>query len=309
MIKVNGKVVKCERFPDNTLNIKGDSSLRDGTVVITWNYENDAEYMVVGFLTKYYQAYGNRVSLFMPYVPNARMDRTENANDIFTMKYFGEMINALDFDKVIIMDAHSSVAVATINRCHFVQPDMLRMIALKEITEREHETPILFFPDEGAMKRYSKDLSDIPFAFGIKKRDWKTGKILGLEIMGLSPEMIKGKTILIQDDICSKGGTFYHAAKKLKEMGAANIYLLVTHCENNIHKGEFGENKVNLLATGLIKHVFTTNSIYNCAASDLITVVNVTVNYETECNCDKCCCDDMEDNGNEQKYDAAGRLL
>ena len=66
---------------------------------------------------------------------------------------------------------------------------------------------------------------------------------------------IEGKNILIVDDICSKGGTFYFSAKKLKELGAKNIYLHITHCENTIFDGE-------LLTSGLIKRIFTTDSIF-----------------------------------------------
>ena len=77
--------------------------------------------------------------------------------------------------------------------------------------------------------------------------------------------MIKGKNILIIDDICSKGGTFYYAAKELKEAGAANIYLYVTHCENTIHEGE-------LLNSDLIKHIYTTDSILT-KEHEKITVV------------------------------------
>ena len=65
----------------------------------------------------------------------------------------------------------------------------------------------------------------------------------------------KGKKILIVDDICSRGGTFYHSAKKMKELGAEEVYLYVTHCENTILEGD-------LLTSGLIEKVFTTNSIF-----------------------------------------------
>jgi ribose-phosphate pyrophosphokinase len=91
------------------------------------------------------------------------------------------------------------------------------------------------------------------YAFGIKKRDWNTGKILGLELM--NKEVVNGKDVLIIDDICSRGGTFYHSAKALKEAGAKNIYLYVTHCENTILDGD-------LLTSGLIEKVYTTNSIF-----------------------------------------------
>ena len=59
----------------------------------------------------------------------------------------------------------------------------------------------------------------------------------------------------IIDDICSRGGTFYHSAKKLKEHGANDIYLYVSHCENTILEGD-------LLKGDLIKRVYTTDSIF-----------------------------------------------
>ena len=104
------------------------------------------------------------------------------------------------------------------------------------------------------MKRYS-GMTDMRYVFGLKRRDWETGKIEGLDVIG-DAEMIVGKTILIVDDICSRGGTFYHSAKKLKELGADKIYLFVTHCENTILTGD-------LLSSGLVEKVFTTNSIFS----------------------------------------------
>ena len=115
------------------------------------------------------------------------------------------------------------------------------------------ENILMFYPDEGAMKRYSS-MFDCPYAFGIKKRDWATGQIQGLEVSG-QKELVEGSTILIVDDICSKGGTFYHSAKALKELGAGKIYLYISHCENTIFEGE-------ILKDDLIERVFTTNSIF-----------------------------------------------
>ena len=94
-----------------------------------------------------------------------------------------------------------------------------------------------------------------PSVFGIKNRNWETGNIEGLSVSG-NTELISNSNILIVDDICSKGGTFYHSANKLKELGAKNIYLFVTHCENTILEG-------NLLNGDLIKKVYTTDSLFN----------------------------------------------
>ena len=57
------------------------------------------------------------------------------------------------------------------------------------------------------------------------------------------------------DDICSRGGTFLYSAKALKALGAGDIYLYISHCENTILEGE-------VLTGEYITGVFTTNSIF-----------------------------------------------
>jgi len=300
MIKVNNRIVEINRFPDGTLNIKGDVNLAGTEVLISWHYANDAEFMTIAFLTKFYQAHECDVVLYMPYVPNARMDRVECAGDIFAMKYFGELINSLNFKAVWIEDPHSSVAYANINKVHFCNDaEWIERVVNTVIYLENGIRPIIFFPDEGAMKRYNNWFNGLDKAFAVKNRNWNTGAIIDLQILGISEHDIKDKPVIIRDDICSYGGTFYHTAKKLKEMGAGNIYVMVTHCEDNIHKGHFGEKEVNLLATGLIKTVFTTDSIYTFDSSAMVNVScgalypSEDVNNECENNvCNNCKCNE-----------------
>jgi ribose-phosphate pyrophosphokinase len=103
------------------------------------------------------------------------------------------------------------------------------------------------------MKRYSGDFQ-MPYAFGMKKRDWETGQILGLDLV--NKEAIIDKSVLIVDDICSRGGTFYHSAKALKAAGAKSVSLYVTHCEGTITTGDLAASD------GLVDHVYTTKSIF-----------------------------------------------
>jgi ribose-phosphate pyrophosphokinase len=127
--------------------------------------------------------------------------------------------------------------------------------------------PCIFFPDKGAMERYNS-MEDLLCIYGEKTRDWKTGIINGVEIKGVVDEnKIKNLPILIVDDICSKGGTFYHSALELKRYGFKNIYLYVTHCEPSIFTGDLYRNRKELC-----KMVFTTNSIIN-VSSDWIKIL------------------------------------
>lgn len=250
MITLNGKPVEIGSFPDGTILMK--QSDMDGIFAsINWRYENDREFLCLIYLVKHLRRLGFKViDLTMPYIPNARMDRVKNEEDVFTLKYFAELLNDLHLDSVSVLDPHSTVSEALINNLQIYTPRKYINEALDCI---ESDNMLMFYPDEGSMKRYS-GMIDLPYAFGIKKRDWKTGKIEGLHIAG-NVANIMGADILIVDDICSRGGTFLHSAKKLKEHGANKIYLYVSHCENTILEGE-------LLTSGLIEKAFTTDSIF-----------------------------------------------
>lgn len=256
MIKVDNKLVTQAHFPDNSLRIECEAmegfdlswmGMIPSVKKITWHYENDAELLTIICIRKHFA--NEDVILEMPYCPHARMDRVKNRNEFFTLKYFADVINSLNFSEVRIYDPHSNVCTALINNVSVTYPVNEVNKVLKEINS---DSIVAFYPDEGAMKRGTDYLSGA-YAFGIKKRDWNTGKILGLELM--NKEVVKDRDVLIIDDICSRGGTFYHSAKALKEAGAKNIYLYITHCENTILEGE-------LLTSGLIERVYTTNSIF-----------------------------------------------
>ena len=256
MIKFNGIEIEQGHFPDNTLMMKIEQEIYDSLdnnqiTLIEWFYENDAELFTLICLRRHFEDMD--MVLYMPYCPHARMDRVKNPEDVFTLKYFTEVLNSLNFKLVFCDDVHSNVAAALINNYHPIDPTHGNAKTVYEfLTDLSDENVIVCFPDEGAMKRYSESLG-VPYAFGIKKRDWETGKIKGLELM--NKELVAGKHVLIIDEICSRGGTFYYTAKALKEAGAKNVYLYVTHCEATMLKGD-------LPNSGLVEHVFTTKSIF-----------------------------------------------
>lgn len=253
MITLNYDIVKIDSFPDGTILMKCPKVPH---CTIRWTYENDREFLALIYLVKHLRSIGySEIVLDMPYIPNARQDRVKTQWDVFTLKYFAELLNSLNIDYVRVLDPHSSVSEALINNLIIQTPEKYITKVLNKLTfyGNTEKTPLMFYPDEGAMKRYS-GMVNLPYAFGIKKRNWETGKIEGLDVAG-SVDQIAGKDILIVDDICSRGGTFYHSAKKLKELGANDIYLYVSHCENTILEGD-------LLDGDLIKKVYTTDSIF-----------------------------------------------
>lgn len=252
MLQCNGEKIHIGHFPDGTLLMKEKAPT--GKAVIQWLFENNEEVVALHFFIQHLREKGiKKIELQMPYIPNARQDRVKGEEDIFTLKYFARLINAMELSKVTVLDPHSYVSEALIDRIEVQSPKKYVEKVIEELEKESGEQVLLFFPDEGACKRYASMFTR-PYIFGMKQREWTTGKIKGLEIMG-EPDKIKNRNILIVDDICSRGGTFLHSAKALKKLGAKQIYLYVSHCENTILKGE-------LLEGNLVEKVYTTNSIF-----------------------------------------------
>lgn len=258
MITVNNNLVEVNHFPDGTQVLKFPDhsntiiSSISGFCKVSWFYDSDEEIFTLYSVVDWLRRIGiETICLEMPYLPNARMDRIKDTSENFSLKVFAKMINSLGFSKVRVYNVHSNVSEALIDNILSVLPDndVSRCI-------EDYNPDVIFFPDEGACKRYSEldavKESDLPVAFGIKKREWKTGKILGLDVV--SDTDLKGKKVLIVDDICSAGGTFKFSAMKLKELGASDVALYISHCEDNIKNGD-------LLKTDLISKIYTTDSI------------------------------------------------
>ncbi len=239
-------------FPDGTFKIDIESWDFGAPTEIIWKYENENEFIQLFYIAEHFHSHGFfDFGLNMPYLPNARMDRVKADSEVFTLKYFCKMINTLGFSYVRAIDVHSSVGEALIDHICVETPEKYIRQTI-EMSGIDKAADYIFFPDEGSCKRYSSMFGEfLNIGFGIKKRDWKTGRIQGLDIHGDSP---KGKNVLIIDDICSYGGTVYHSALKLKELGCGDVFAYFSHCENSIAKGE-------LLKGDLIKGIFTTNSL------------------------------------------------
>ena len=254
MIKLNGNVIEQGRFPDGTLALKEiDLSLLSDNFVnwIDWLYDGDGEmFTIMSLVDVVKRNCSGKIYLRMPYLPNARMDRIKSNVENFALKVFTNWLNNIGFDMVVVDNVHSNVSNALVNNI----ADCLPESDINDILPK-YNFDVIFFPDEGACKRY-KDMNIIkqlglPIAFGIKNRDWKTGEIISLDVMGAD---VKDKNVLIIDDICSKGYTFYHSGRKLRELGASDVRLYITHCEDNIKNGL-------ILISDVISKVYTTDSI------------------------------------------------
>lgn len=268
MFLFNDHEIKVDHFPDGTQKIDLPFVTQSSdSQKIVWRYENESECMSLWYIAKHIRSMlpKSKLTLHLPYVPNARFDRTYYTQEVFTMKWFADFINSLNFDSVIVLDPHSSVSVALIDRVQVYYPVKQIKTVLDSIENNNHQ-PILYFPDAGAMKRYKHLFEGYYILYGEKNRNWETGEITGLTLRGCINEVkeLEKPVFLMIDDICSHGGTFYYSAKALKE-AFPNSYVnsWASHTENHFPTLQKAFDE------GLILNHFTTNSLY-CHTHDKI---------------------------------------
>lgn len=297
MVYLNSNPIAVTRYPDNTvkIDIPAKYLIQSRRHTIRWQYENDEEFMIVAFVKKHLDEYFAKmftpnnmkdVELVMDYIPNARMDRVKDDFEIFTLKHFASLINSLNFKCVSVFDPHSTVSEALFNNLVIKRNALVTTIThvvanmVKEFTDGRYEDLVIFYPDEGSQKRYHDNcmFDLIPF-FGNKIRDWKTGEIRGLTIethTDKSLDYLKGKSVLIIDDIISAGGTVYHSIKELEKYGVKNVCCYASHLENTMFTQE--QNKLRDMLfddNSIFKLLCSTDSLYNLGPQKNLKIIKI----------------------------------
>lgn len=230
MLEVNGINVVQGRFPNSEIDYNPDAldimkaDYQDKRFHFRFNLvfegnEDLANLVIVKNMLDSIAVCKKECSLLIKFFPYAQMDR-DMPSHLFSLKGVAKMINDLKFDYICVCDPHSNVLPGMLNNC------LCRYPVLTDIDFNNYD--LAFYPDNGAAKKYSEIIDGIPYRFGYKKRDLKTGEIIKYEILA-EKEDIEGKKVIIVDDLCMGGRTFKEAAKALKDLGASKVDMYVTH--------------------------------------------------------------------------------
>lgn len=198
-------------------------------------------------LVRYYFGKNVSISLDLSYLPYARYDRRMTKYDAHSLKVFGQMINNLNFDEVIVDDLHSSVPEGIINNLYerYKQHDAFGHI-MNHNNVGMYEYDYLIAPDNGAIKktRAISEKFNIPMLIAAKRRDEASGFTV-FDYLLLAGETTQDKTCIIPDDIIDGGATFVNLATELKlQYGFKSVDLFVTH--GLFSKGKKLENVDNI---------------------------------------------------------------
>lgn len=255
--KVNQKYsVNVMKFPGGEVGVNinsGSKSWQDGvadsvrSVELVAKIQNSDHLMAMFLATDairrvYTKA---KVSLVIPYFPYARQDRVCNDGEAFSVKVVAMLINAQDYESVTVVDPHSPVLIAALDKCKVVsQYDLFAKI------KQDWHNWTIVAPDMGAMKKcedFAKRVGAKAVVGFSKTRDLASGKITGMTALF---EVDANEQYLVLDDICDGGRTFIELVERMSWAG--HLELVVSH-------GIFSKG-VDLL-TSRFDRVYTSSSL------------------------------------------------
>lgn len=252
MLLVNNKPITTGKFPNNETYVDFDELKEldpEKTHEISMRFESNDDLILLLLLKRSMDDMGFRhVTLCCPYLPYSALDRTEGKRCL-GVKYIGSLINSLNFDSVSVLEAHSDVALAVVDRIKNTNysEEIVEKAAQRLINSGVNQNSILLvFPDSGAEKRYkalkNKFSQWVSFQ---KKRRFADGK---LDRPILSDQQLSGDqvtTALIVDDLCRGGRTACLVAQEVSEKfpTITSCFLCVTHTEESVYTGPILSDK------------------------------------------------------------------
>jgi ribose-phosphate pyrophosphokinase len=252
---------KISKFPDGqqTVDLIGDYSGENLTNVVIYSRLNsfrDLELIICAT-----QAIRNlsdcTIALYVPYFLGARSDRKFQIGGVNYLKQvICPIINSQNYSAVLVLDPHSDVLEACLNRFEKLNNHLIVKYSLQDLHGDDYSNVAIVSPDAGALKK----IYDVAKEYGIEKvvtagkvRDIKTSKILKTELPQTDWTGIGIETVMIIDDICDGGRTFTELAKSIRESGfTGKIVLIVTHGIFSAGLKPLNEH---------FDHIYTTNSV------------------------------------------------
>ena len=252
--KLKSKFIGCELrvFPDGESKI----TLKDkpkGTTIVVQSIHPPVDSNLVRSLAILAQARScsSQVYAVIPYMGYARQDRQFLPGEIITMEIIAKLFKAAGATKIIVVDIHSTIALK-----HLKIPAK-NVSAVEELVKyfkKLHlNNPLVVSPDKGGIERARNfaNLLGIDFIALEKHRDRKSGNVV-IETKGL--DGVKGRDMIIVDDMISTGGSIVKAAGFLKKQKSGKIYACCTHALL------IGDAEQNILKAGVTK-IISTNTI------------------------------------------------
>ena len=254
-------------FPDGETFVKIEENVRGEDVYIIQSTSPPTNHNLMEMfimMDAVRRASAKRITAVIPFYGYARQDRKDQPRVPITAKLVANLLVAAGANRILAMDLHAQQIQGffDIPVDHlYAAPVMYDYLKQKKLTDL-----VVVSPDVGGLKMahaYSQTLEG-GLAIVAKRRKSAT-EVESMAVIG----EIRGKNVLLVDDLTETAGTLTQAAKLLKKKGAKKILACVSHAI-------LGEVGIERLRKSAIDELITTDSVLRPAIDGVkITTLSV----------------------------------
>jgi len=244
--------IEVGQFSDGEVSVKIEENVRGKDIFIVQSVCTPVNKSLVELLVMIdaaKRASAKRITAVLPYYGYARQDWKERPRVPITAKLVANLITAAGANRVLTMDLHTP----QIQGFFDIPLDHLfaAPVLIKYFQGLNLSNLVVVAPDVGSIKTARAFAKRLHASLAVV--DKRRNSPDSVEVMHIIGE-IKGKDVVIVDDLAATAGTLCEAAKALKENGARNIYASITH-------GVLSGNAVENIANSSLEKLIITDTI------------------------------------------------
>ncbi len=252
-LELSSGKIEVGQFSDGEVSVKIEENVRGKDIFIVQSVcapvnKSLVELLVMIDAAK--RASAKRITAVLPYYGYARQDWKERPRVPITAKLVANLITAAGANRVLTMDLHTPQIQGffDIPLDHlFAAPVLIKYFQGLNLSNNL----VVVAPDVGSIKTARAFAKRLHASLAVV--DKRRNSPDSVEVMHIIGE-IKGKDVVIVDDLVATGGTLCEAANALKENGARNIYASITH-------GVLSGNAIVNIANSSLEKLIITDTI------------------------------------------------
>lgn len=215
------------KFSDGEISVQITESVRGQDVFIiqpTCAPTNDNLMELLIMIDALKRSSAKSINAVIPYYGYARQDRKAAPRVPISAKLVADLLEAAGIHRIVTIDLHAAQIQGFFN----VPADNLfgSILFVNYIKSKNLKNPIIASPDIGGVARARQYADKLGYDLVIV--DKKREKANVAEVMNIIGE-VKGKDVILVDDMVDTAGTLVKAAEVLKQKGANSVMACCTH--------------------------------------------------------------------------------
>jgi ribose-phosphate pyrophosphokinase len=258
--------IELEEFPDKETRLRFKEDLKGKAVYLVRSLDNPDKKIMQVLLAAYTakDLGAKKVVLVAPYLCYMRQDKRFRPGEAVSSRVIAKLFNVC-FDGLVTVDPHLHRYKSLNNIFKMKTKRITAVKPISKFIKKRIRQPFILGPDEESYQWARKVAKIVGCKVDVLRKHRYSSETVRIKLK--KKYDLKGKGVVIVDDVISTGHTVMEVVKDVKKIGAKKVYCVCTH-------GIFSENSLNKIRK-LGAKVFSTNSIQNSTSridiTDLIT--------------------------------------